>query len=135
MIKIEHIGIAVADLAQATPLYEALLGTPCYKTELVASEHVRTAFFKMGDQKIELLEASKPEGAIAKFVAKKGEGVHHIAFAVEDINQEVQRLKKLGFQVINETPKAGADNKMVVFLHPKSCGGVLVELCQERKDI
>ena len=134
MTKIEHIGISVADLAQATPLYEALLGTPCYKTEEVSSERVRTAFFKKGDQKIELLEAANPESAIAKYVAKKGEGIHHIAFAVDDIFQEVTRLKNLGFKIIDETPKPGADNKLVVFLHPKSCGGVLVELCQERND-
>ena len=135
MKKIEHIGIAVRNLKNSNKVYESLLGSPPYKMEEVKSEGVRTSFFKIGESKVELLEAINPESTISKFIDKRGEGLHHIAFAVEDINQEVQRLKKLGFQVINETPKAGADNKMVVFLHPKSCGGVLVELCQERKDI
>ena len=130
--KIEHIGIAVKKLAATIPLYEKLLGTTCYKTETVATEKVNTAFFAVGESKIELLESSDEEGVIAKFIAKKGEGFHHIAYAVKDIIAEVERLKKEGFEFLNETPKAGADNKWVCFIHPKSTNGVLVELCQER---
>ena len=132
MRKIEHIGIAVKDMQAATKIYSSLLGYAHYKTEQVASEGVNTAFFTCGDSKIELLEATSNESAIAKFIAKKGEGVHHIAFAVDDIKKEVSRLEKEGFEVLNPEPKLGADNKWVVFLHPKSSNGVLVELCQER---
>ena len=132
MRKIEHIGIAVKDMQAATKIYSSLLGYAHYKTEQVASEGVITAFFTCGDSKIELLEATSNESAIAKFIAKKGEGVHHIAFAVDDIKKEVSRLEKEGFEVLNPEPKIGADNKWVVFLHPKSSNGVLVELCQER---
>ena len=132
MKKIEHIGIAVKDMQAATKIYSSLLGYAHYKTEQVASEGVNTAFFTCGDSKIELLEATSNESAIAKFIAKKGEGVHHIAFAVDDIKKEVSRLEKEGFEVLNPEPKIGADNKWVVFLHPKSSNGVLVELCQER---
>ena len=132
MRKIEHIGIAVKDMQAAIKIYSSLLGYAHYKTEQVASEGVNTAFFTCGDSKIELLEATSNESAIAKFIAKKGEGVHHIAFAVDDIKKEVSRLEKEGFEVLNPEPKIGADNKWVVFLHPKSSNGVLVELCQER---
>jgi len=118
-------------LEASNTVYETLLGTPPYKTEEVLSEGVRTSFFRMGDSKIELLEALNDESPIAKFLEKRGEGVHHIAFAVDDIEAEVGRLTSEGFRVLNETPKSGADNKRVVFLHPKSTGGVLVELCQE----
>ena len=131
MKAIEHIGIAVSDLEQSIALYTALLNTPCYKTEEVDSEQVITAFFQKGDQKIELLASTNPEGTIAKFIEKKGQGIHHIAFAVTDIKAEVQRLKAEGFVFVSEKPKRGADNKWVVFMHPKSAGGVLVELCQE----
>ena len=131
MKKIEHIGIAVNSLEEASVIYEKLLGSPAYKQEEVVSEGVRTLFFKNGPNKIELLEATNAESSIAKFIAKKGEGIHHIAFEVEDIVVEIARLKKEGFVVLNEIPKKGADNKMVVFLHPKSTNGVLIELCQE----
>ena len=131
MKKIEHIGIAVNDLASASIIYEKLFGAPAYKQEEVASEGVKTAFFSNGPNKIELLEATNPESSIAKFIAKKGEGIHHIAFEVEDIQFEITHLKKEGFVVLNEVPKKGADNKLVVFLHPKSTHGVLIELCQE----
>lgn len=131
MKQVEHIGIAVKDLAAAIPLYEKLLDTSCYKTEEVASEKVKTAFFRQGETKIELLESSDPEGVIARFIERKGEGLHHIAFAVNDIEAEMARLKKEGFQLLNETPKKGADNKLVCFLHPKGTTGVLVELCME----
>lgn len=131
MKQVEHIGIAVKSLASAIPLYEKLLNTSCYKTEEVASEKVKTAFFRQGETKIELLESSDPEGVIARFIEKKGEGLHHIAFAVTDIEAEMARLKNEGFQLLNETPKKGADNKLVCFLHPKSTTGVLVELCME----
>ena len=131
MEKIEHIGIAVKNLEKSNILFAALFGKPHYKTEEVASEGVKTSFFKSGPNKIELLEATNPESSIAKFIAKKGEGVHHIAFAVTDIVSEIQRLKKEGFTVLNEIPKKGADNKLVAFLHPKSTNGVLIELCQE----
>jgi methylmalonyl-CoA/ethylmalonyl-CoA epimerase len=133
MLKVEHIGIAVKELQNSIPLFEQLLNTPCYKTEEVASEGVNTAFYKSGDTKIELLEATKEESPIAKFVAKKGEGIHHIAFEVENIEAEMKRLQALGFELLNEIPKNGADNKLVCFLHPKTTNGVLVELCQEKK--
>ena len=133
MQKIEHLGIAVKDLKEANKTYQALLGVEPYKEEGVASEGVVTSFFKTGESKIELLAATNENSPIAKFIAKKGEGIHHIAFAVADINAEVARLKKEGFVVLNDEPKRGADNKMVVFLHPKSANGVLVELCQEIK--
>jgi methylmalonyl-CoA/ethylmalonyl-CoA epimerase len=133
MNKIEHIGIAVSSLQEAIPLFEALLNTPCYKTEEVESEKVKTAFFQNGPNKIELLESSDPDGVIAKYIAKKGEGLHHIAFDVTDIYAEMERLKAAGFVLLNEQPKQGADNKLVCFLHPKGTRGVLVELCQERK--
>jgi methylmalonyl-CoA/ethylmalonyl-CoA epimerase len=133
MIRPEHIGIAVKDLALSVPLFEKLLNTPCYKTETVESEKVNTAFFKKGETKIELLESSQPDGVIAKYIEKKGEGMHHIAFEVEDIYAEMERLKKEGFTLLNETPKNGADNKLVCFLHPKGTNGVLVELCMEKQ--
>ena len=133
MDKIEHIGIAVRSLKEAGPLYETLLGYKSYKTEEVASENVITEFFKMGESKIELLEASSAESAIAGFIEKRGDGIHHIAFAVENIVQEMARLKAEGFILLNEVPKKGADNKLVCFVHPKSAHGVLVELCQEIK--
>jgi methylmalonyl-CoA/ethylmalonyl-CoA epimerase len=133
MLKVEHIGIAVKDLASATSLYEKLLQTTCYKIESVAVEQVNTAFLKTGNTKIELLESSSPDGVIAKFIDKKGEGIHHIAFEVADIDAEMDRLKSEGFVLLNDAPKRGADNKLVCFLHPKSANGVLVELCQEIK--
>jgi methylmalonyl-CoA/ethylmalonyl-CoA epimerase len=132
MRKVEHIGIAVKDLAVSIPLFEKLLNTPCYKTEQVESEHVNTAFFQKGETKLELLESTVPDGVIAKFIEKKGEGLHHIAFDVEDIEAEMKRLQNEGFVLLNAQPKAGADNKLVCFLHPKGTNGVLVELCQER---
>ena len=130
-MKIEHIGIAVKQLSDAIPLYEQLLNTPCYKTEAVDSEGVMTAFFQVGDSKIELLEATKEQSAIAKFIEKKGEGMHHIAFEVENIEAEMKRLRALGFELLQESPKKGADNKLICFLHPKSTKGTLIELCQE----
>ena len=133
MKKVEHIGIAVKDFNSSIPLFEKLLNTNCYKQEIVLSEQVNTAFFKTGETKIELLQSLTPEGVIAKFIDKKGEGIHHIAFEVEDINAEISRLQKEGFVVLNEIPKQGADNKLVCFLHPKGTNGVLVELCQEIK--
>jgi len=133
MFKPEHIGIAVKDLAISIPLFEKLLNSQCYKTELVEAEKLNTAFFKTGDTKVELLESSDPGGVIAKFIEKKGEGLHHIAFEVEDIHAEMERCKKEGFILLNDTPKKGADNKLICFLHPKSTGGVLVELCMEMK--
>ena len=133
MKKIEHIGIAVKNIENATKIYTSLLGSSPYKMEEVKSEGVKTSFFKIGNNKIELLEAINPDSAIAKFIEKRGEGVHHIAFAVDDIQSEIVRLKNEGFIVLNETPKKGADNKLVAFLHPKSTEGVLVELCQDRK--
>lgn len=131
MKKIEHIGIAVNNLEASNFLFEKLLGAPPYKSEEVASEGVKTSFFLNGPNKIELLEATTPDSPIAKFLEKKGEGIHHIAFDVEDIVAEIARLKAEGFILINETPKKGADNKLVAFLHPKGTNGVLVELCQE----
>lgn len=133
MHKIEHIAIAVKSLSTSVPLFEKLLGTPCYKTEEVESEKVKTAFFKTGENKIELLEGMDPEGVIATFISKKGEGLHHIAFGVENLDERIVTLKNKGFEFINEVPKRGADNKMIVFLHPKCTNGVLVELCQEIK--
>lgn len=129
--KIEHIGIAVKNMQDATVLFEKLLGVPSYKEEAVESEGVLTSFFQTGTNKIELLTATNQESPIAKFLEKKGEGIHHIAFDVEDIYSEISRLKNEGFVLINEVPKKGADNKLVVFLHPKNTNGVLVELCQE----
>jgi len=131
MNKIEHLGIAVHNIEKSNALFEKLLGSPSYKIEEVESEGVKTSFFKIGESKIELLEATKEDSPIAKFIAKKGEGIHHIAFDVTDIEKEVARLKKEGFQILNEIPKNGADNKKVVFLHPKSTNGTLIELCQE----
>ncbi|MDH5415051.1 MAG: methylmalonyl-CoA epimerase [Flavobacteriaceae bacterium] len=131
MKKIEHIGIAVKDLEKSNKLFKQLFGLPHYKIEEVASEGLKTSFFEAGPNKIELLEATNPESPIAKFIEKKGEGIHHIAFAVDDINSEIKRLEKEGFIVLNNTPKKGADNKLVAFLHPKSTNGVLIELCQE----
>ena len=128
---VDHIGIAVKDLSVSIPLFEKLLNTPCYKTEMVEGEQVQTAFFKKEDTKIELLESSTADGVISKFIEKKGEGIHHIAFDVEDIESEIRRLKEEGFVVLNEQPKRGADNKLVCFLHPKGTNGVLVELCQD----
>jgi methylmalonyl-CoA/ethylmalonyl-CoA epimerase len=136
MLKVEHIGIAVKTFETAIPLYEKLLNTLCYKTERVESEQVNTAFFRQGETKIELLEDSGPEGAqgvIARFIEKKGEGIHHIAFEVEDIEVEMERLRSEGFVLLNEKPKKGADNKLICFVHPKSTGGVLMEICQEIK--
>lgn len=133
MEKIEHIGIAVKDLNVSNKLFAALLGAPHYKMEAVESEGVNTSFFQSGPNKIELLEATNPESPIAKFLEKKGEGIHHIAFAVEDIEKEIDRLTKEGFTVLNKTPKKGADNKLVAFLHPKTTNGVLIELCQDIK--
>ena len=135
MIKLEHIGIAVKSLSQSVPLFEALLNTTCYKQEIVESEKVRTAFFATGDQKVELLESTHPEGIIARFIEKKGEGIHHIAFAVSDLEAEMKRLMAAGFKLLNEKPKPGADNKLVCFLHPKNTNGVLIELCMERKKV
>jgi methylmalonyl-CoA/ethylmalonyl-CoA epimerase len=133
MKKIEHIGIAVKSIEKSNKIYSSLFGYEPYKMEEVESEGVKTSFFKTGESKIELLEATNPDSPIAKFIEKKGEGMHHIAFAVDDIEKEVERLRNEGFIALNETPKKGADNKWVVFLHPKSTNGVLVELCQERK--
>ncbi|HRH60698.1 MAG TPA: methylmalonyl-CoA epimerase [Chitinophagaceae bacterium] len=133
MQKIEHIGIAVKDLSASVPLFEALLNTPCYKTETVESENVSTAFFKTGESKIELVQDSSG-GTITKFIEKRGEGIHHIAFEVADIGTEMKRLQAAGFQLLHTEPRKGADNKLVCFVHPKSTNGVLVELCQEIKE-
>lgn len=133
MNKIEHIGIAVKSLEESNKLFEKLLGVSNYKIEDVLSEGVRTSFFKSGPNKIELLEATNEDSSIAKYLNNKGEGIHHIAFEVDDIVAEISRLKAEGFVVLNETPKKGADNKLVAFVHPKSANGVLVELCQEIK--
>ena len=132
MKHVEHIGIAVLSLKEANERYERLLGQKAYKTEVVESEGVTTAFYKTGETKIELLEATRPDSPIAKFIEKRGEGIHHIAYAVDDIRAEMERLRQEGFRLLNDTPKPGADNKWVCFLHPKDAGGVLVELCQER---
>ena len=131
MKRIEHIGIAVKDLEAANKTYNAVLGSEHYKTESVESEGVSTSFFKIGESKIELLAATNPESPIAKFIEKRGEGIHHIAFYVDDIKAEIERLKGEGFRLLNELPKPGADNKLVAFMHPKDANGVLVELCQE----
>lgn len=134
MNKIEHIGIAVKDLNESNELFSNLFGERHYKTETVETEGVKTSFFKIGENKIELLEATHAKSPIAKFIEKKGEGIHHIAFDVSDIELEIKRLTNLGFKVLNEKPKQGADNKLVAFLHPKSTNGVLIELCQERNN-
>jgi methylmalonyl-CoA/ethylmalonyl-CoA epimerase len=132
-MKLEHIGIAVKSLGVSDELFTKLLGKESYKKESVEREGVVTSFYAAGESKIELLEASKEESPITKFIDKKGEGIHHLAFGVENILEEIERLKKEGFQFISEEPKEGADNKLVVFLHPKSTNGVLVELCQEKQ--
>lgn len=132
-MNIEHIGIAVRDLSASIPLFEKLLNTPCYKTEVVASENVTTAFFRAGDTKIELLESRSSDGVISKFIEKRGEGLHHLAFEVENIHEEIERLKKEEFHFITDVPKNGADNKLVCFIHPKGTNGILAELCQEIK--
>ncbi|WP_242130953.1 methylmalonyl-CoA epimerase [Aestuariivivens marinum] len=134
MNKIEHIGIAVKSLETSNKVFSKLFGKPHYKTEMVESEGVNTSFFQVGSNKIELLEATNKDSPIAKFIAKKGEGIHHIAFDVDNIAIEIERLKKEDFIVLNEAPKIGADNKLVVFLHPKTTNGVLIELCQEIKE-
>lgn len=131
MNKVEHIGIAVKDIKASSSLYETLLGVPCYKTELVSSEAVQTAFFQVGESKIELLSATAENSVISNFIVKKGEGIHHIAFEVDDILKEMERLKAEGFTLLNEQPKKGADNKLVCFVHPKGTNGVLIELCQD----
>jgi len=131
MNKIEHLGIAVKDGSASARLFELLLGAAPYKTETVESEKVDTIFYALGPNKIELLQSTDPDGTIAKFIDKKGEGMHHVAFAVEDISSEILRLKAEGFEFINEVPKKGADNKLICFLHPKSTNGILIELCQE----
>ncbi len=131
MIKLEHIGIAVKNLEISIPVFEKLLDTPCYKTEKVDSENVNTAFFQKGESKIELLESTTHDGVIAKYIDKKNEGIHHLAFEVADIEAEMKRLQEAGFILLNATPKKGADNKLVCFLHPKSTNGVLIEICQE----
>ena len=133
MLKVEHIGIAVRTLADSVPLFEKLLKSQCYKTEIVSSEKVSTAFFQSGETKIELLESTDENGAISKFIERKGEGVHHIAFEVENIEWEMERLKNEGFILLNDKPKKGADNKIICFLHPKNTNGVLIELCQAIK--
>lgn len=132
MNKIEHLGIAVHNIEASAKIYETLLGSACYKLEEVVSEGVKTAFFQIGESKIELLEATNTESPIAKFLAKKGQGIHHIAFDVTDIHAEIERLTAEGFELIHKTPKDGADNKLIAFLHPKSTDGILVELCQEK---
>jgi methylmalonyl-CoA/ethylmalonyl-CoA epimerase len=134
LTNLEHLGLAVHDLEAATALYTTLLGIEPYKRETVASEGVDTVFFKVGSSKIELLGGTSPESAITKFIAKKGEGIHHVAFEVSDIRAEMQRLREQGFTLLSEAPKPGADNKLVCFVHPKSAHGVLVELCQEIPD-
>ena len=131
MNKVEHIGITVKNIKDSSSLYETLLGVPCYKTELVSSEAVQTAFFKVGESKIELLSATAENSVISNFIAKKGEGIHHIAFEVADILKEMERLKAEGFTLLKEQPKKGADNKLVCFVHPKGTSGVLIELCQD----
>ena len=133
MQKLEHIGIAVKSLDHSIPVFEKLLNTLCYKTEKVETEQVNTAFFRQGDTKIELLESLTTGGVINRFIDKRGEGLHHLAFEVEDIEAEMARLKEQGFQLLNESPSPGADNKLVCFLHPRSTNGVLIELCMEKK--
>ena len=132
MNKIEHLGIAVRDLSKAQEVFNLLLGKESYKMESVERENVNTLFYQLGESKIELLESTDPDGTIAKFIDKRGEGFHHVAIAVDDIIAEMQRLKNAGFELLSEEPKAGADNKLICFLHPRSTGGLLVELCQER---
>jgi len=132
MRKIEHLGLAVENMDEAIKTFEILLNTSCYKLEEVISEHVKTAFFQVGQSKIELLEATDQSSAIAKFIAKKGRGIHHIAFDVENIEVEIKRLSENGFELIHQSPKSGADNKLIAFLHPKSTEGILIELCQEK---
>lgn len=132
-MKIEHIGIAVKDLAAANEVYTQLLGSAPYKEEHVESEHVKTSFFQTGESKVELLEASHPDSAIAKYIEKRGEGIHHVAFRVDDIEAEMERLREQGFRLLNEKPKRGADGMLVCFVHPKSANSVLVELCQPIK--
>ncbi|MEO1261825.1 MAG: methylmalonyl-CoA epimerase [Bacteroidota bacterium] len=134
MKRLEHIGIAVKDLEASNKLFAQLFGKEHYKIEEVASENVLTSFFKTGQSKVELLEGTSPDSAISKFIAKRGEGIHHIAFEVEDIRAEMQRLEQAGFRILNKEPKRGADNKLVCFIHPKSANGVLVELCQSIKE-
>jgi len=134
MLKIEHIGIAVESLVSSIPLFEKLLNTPCYKTEEVWSENVTTAFFKKGDTKIELLQSLTNDGVVKKFLDKKGEGIHHIAFEVQDIYEEMSRLKNEGFELLNDKPKPGADNKLICFLNPKNTNSILIELCQENRE-
>jgi len=131
MEHIEHLGIAVKDLKQSIPVYEKLLNANCYKQEAVESENVITAFFQTSNNKIELLQATSPESAIAKFIEKRGEGIHHVAYAVSDIRIEMERLRSEGFRILNEQPKRGADNKLICFVHPKDTSGVLMELCQD----
>lgn len=133
MLKVEHIGIAVKDFTTSIPLFEKLLNSSCYKTEMVATENVDTAFFKQADTKIELLQSTSEDGVIARFIEKKGEGIHHIAFEVADIKAEMKRLKEDGFVLLSDEPKNGADNKLVCFLHPKNTNGVLIEICQEKE--
>lgn len=133
MRKVEHIGIAVKDLAVSIPLFEKLLNSKCYKKETVESQQVVTAFLKTGDTKIELLQSLTESGVIAKYIQKKGEGIHHLAFDVEDLEKEIERLQKDGFELLNTIPQKGADNKMVCFLHPKSTNGILIEICSEIK--
>jgi methylmalonyl-CoA/ethylmalonyl-CoA epimerase len=132
MEKLEHIGIAVKSLSVSIPIFEALLNTGCYKEEQVETESVRTAFFAVGNHKIELLESTDPNGIITRFIERKGEGIHHIAFAVTDIEEEMKRLSAAGFVLLNDKPSSGADNKLVCFLHPKNTNGVLIELCMEK---
>jgi methylmalonyl-CoA/ethylmalonyl-CoA epimerase len=131
MNKIEHIGIAVKSIDLSNQIFEDILGSPAYKTERVESEGVSTSFFKVGPNKIELLEATREDSPIAKFIERKGEGIHHIAFAVDNVDAEIKRLQEKGYRLINETPKDGADNKRIAFMHPKSSNGVLIELCQD----
>jgi methylmalonyl-CoA/ethylmalonyl-CoA epimerase len=130
--KLEHIGIAVDNIEQSLKIYEEVLGSKCYKTEVVVSEAVKTAFIAIGESKIELLEATSSDSPIAQFLNKKGKGIHHIAFDVDNLEKELERLSKLGYQLIHKSPKNGADNKMIAFLHPKSTDGVLIELCQDK---
>ena len=131
MLKVEHIGIAVKSLSQSIPLFEKLLQTPCYKTESVETEKVTTAFFQKGETKLELLESTAPDGVIARFIEKRGEGLHHLAFEVADIESEMRRLKEEGFTLLNDKPKQGADGKLVCFVHPKDTASVLIEICQQ----
>lgn len=133
-MTLEHLGIAVRDLTAATDLYRRLLGVDPYKTEVVETEKVTTVFFRAGESKVELLVGIGPDSPISKFIEKKGEGIHHVAFGVTDIRAEMARLRAEGFELLSEEPKPGADNKLVCFIHPRSAGGVLVELCQERPD-